>query len=347
MVEALTGHALISRTAISRISNHFQIMDTSEKASAREIVVPFSLLPVPQQFLISALASSSSLSAFLRRFPDRAYITILTRNGRSSIPALDTQITRLLHSGSLLYGVACLPNANAIRNVLISAACILAKAIPCDSINEPELRMVIILDDVALYIHADRVQSMPTTQTQIPSIRVEVRGSARTQPIVKNTRWVTQREPLEKTRGPDFTETILHDQGALLEGLISNFFVVTDTYTVITAPDNVIYPGTMRSFVIQACQRLDIPVVLASPEAKNWTTFRAAFITNAAQMLTPISSITFQNYTDDVFKDVPKTLILDTDSPAARLVDGLRECVKGLTEFSLTETGPAHCNWKI
>lgn len=316
-------------------------MYTPRKASAREIIIPFSILPAPQQFLKSALATSTSLSAFLRRFTDRAYVTILTRNDRSSIPALDAQIARLLHSGSLLYSVACLPNASPIRNVLIRAVCILAKAVPCDSINESELRLVVILDDVALYIHADRVRSMPTIRNQIPTIRVEVRGSARIQPIVKNTRWVTQREPLEKTRDPDFTETILHDRGALLEGLISNFFVVTDTQTVITAPDNVIYPGTMRSFVIQACQRLGTPVVLASPEAKNWATFRAAFITNAAKILTPVASITFKDHYNDFFKDIPKPLIFDSDSPAARLVNRLRECVKGLIELSLTETGLA------
>lgn len=313
-------------------------MNGTQKASAIEIIIPMSLLFAPQQIGTSDLAASSSLSVFLRRYPDRAYVTIVTRNGQS-IPALDAQISRLLHSASHLYNAEHLPHADSIRKMLIRVVSVLVAIVPRDDTNTSEFRIVVILDDAALYIHADRMLSIPTASNQPFPIAVEVRGSPRPRPKVKNTHWVIQRHPLEKTRGPEFAETVLHNEGALYEGLISNFFVVTNNHTVITAPDSVVYPGTMRAFVIQACQRLDVPVILATPDSRNWATFRAAFITNAARMLVPVSSIVFQGHTNEFFRDIPQPLILKPDSPAMRLVDRLRKCVNELIELSLVETG--------
>jgi hypothetical protein len=53
-------------------------------------------------------------------------------------------------------------------------------------------------------------------------------GPGRFQPGIKDTNWVTNRKHLAAKMPPDALEGLLQDkEGCLLEGLVTNFFVVS------------------------------------------------------------------------------------------------------------------------
>lgn len=310
----------------------------SLKLSERELSIPIRS-PRAERIDLSSVVPSSTLPIFLRRFPDRPYITILTRRHRNAVPALDLQVERLLLSTRLILRSVTPPTNAALRSVLLRAIPVLAERVPQDDNNPSEMRMVVVLDQKNLSIHAAPVLQPDSVFRYPASVTVEVRGLPRHQPMAKNTRWVTDRFPLETSRQPSHTETILHLDGALYEGLTTNFYVVIDACTIMTAPENTVYPGTMRTVVLQACDHLGIKVILIPPKISNWSSFQSAFITNAARMLVPVTSIFFTNDTAD-FTDVPNPLILHEDPIAMCLINRLRECVDKLLDNSNTLVTP-------
>lgn len=77
------------------------------------------------------------------------------------------------------------------------------------------------------------------------------RGMPRVNAKAKDSEWVRQRQALETAKPADVNEVILvsHD-GALTEGLTSNFFVLSDKGEVVTAQEGVL-DGTVRQVILQ------------------------------------------------------------------------------------------------
>ena len=60
-----------------------------------------------------------------------------------------------------------------------------------------------------------------------PPIKVEIRGSPRSNAKAKDSEWVRDRKHLEDLKPPDVNEIILHDEkGALFEGSQTNFYAI-------------------------------------------------------------------------------------------------------------------------
>eukprot|EP00878_Enallax_costatus_P039790 GHUV01045702.1.p1 GENE.GHUV01045702.1~~GHUV01045702.1.p1 ORF type:complete len:119 (+),score=23.29 GHUV01045702.1:187-543(+) len=74
----------------------------------------------------------------------------------------------------------------------------------------------------------------------------------------KDSEWVRQRQTLEAAKPADVNEVILvsHD-GALTEGLTSNFFVLSDQGEVVTAQEGVL-DGTVRQVILQVGYQLSV-----------------------------------------------------------------------------------------
>uniref|UniRef100_K3WW27 Aminotransferase class IV n=1 Tax=Globisporangium ultimum (strain ATCC 200006 / CBS 805.95 / DAOM BR144) TaxID=431595 RepID=K3WW27_GLOUD len=124
--------------------------------------------------------------------------------------------------------------------------------------------------------------AMPTPKSLVSSVLIH--GEARANATCKHTKWITDRIPLEEytgqvasSHGP-IHETILcqydveRDDTVLLEGLITNFFVVRNG-TVYTSKDDVLL-GSTRALVLKACGDLGIPVIFEAPrlsERDAWT----------------------------------------------------------------------------
>lgn len=85
-------------------------------------------------------------------------------------------------------------------------------------------------------------------------------------PWVKSTRWISERVVLETLfQDEEKAEIVMLNRNGthILEGLVTNVFIVRKTGLVETACDRVLN-GTMREHVIDICRRLEIPLLLSS-----------------------------------------------------------------------------------
>lgn len=124
-----------------------------------------------------------------------------------------------------------------------------------------------------------------------------VLGPPREVPIGKDSGWVAQRQTLEALRPPGAAEILLTtQQGALLEGLVTNLFIITrskDGEIVLQTAgmgDGVVW-GTMRKRVSEACKQLGLKVLEQPPAAAERATWQEAFLTNALRGVQPLDRI--------------------------------------------------------
>ncbi|XP_074305478.1 uncharacterized protein LOC141640671 isoform X2 [Silene latifolia] len=143
--------------------------------------------------------------------------------------------------------------------------------------------------------------------------RLAVVGNRRDFAEAKYSDWARLRKPLENLRPPSATELLLSDDdGRILEGTITNFFVVCSklqgnsdikeekshdedslhSYELQTASVNAgVLPGIIRQLVLEICLSNGITVREVSPswlERGNW---EEAFITNSLRLVQHVESI--------------------------------------------------------
>ncbi|EQC36913.1 hypothetical protein SDRG_05740 [Saprolegnia diclina VS20] len=140
---------------------------------------------------------------------------------------------------------------------------------------------------------------------QVSAVDVLVLGPARRNPGVKHVSWIDERKYLEAAAAEkaaelgigSFGEVLLSQRDAdthhLLEGLITNFFVLHNG-RLYTARDDVLL-GSTRELVLQACERLCIPVVHEPPVLEASATWEAAFVTSVVRMIVPVKTLRRQD----------------------------------------------------
>ncbi|KAF1326498.1 Aminotransferase, class iv, partial [Globisporangium splendens] len=149
--------------------------------------------------------------------------------------------------------------------------------------------------------------AMPTPKSLVSSVLIH--GKARANAICKHTKWIADRIPLEEYTSQvaashgSIHETILgrydaeRDDTVLLEGLITNFFVVKNG-TVYTAKDDVLL-GSTRALVLKACKDLGIPVIFEAPRLSERDTWTAAFVTSAVRLAIRVTRVLWTNSGSD------------------------------------------------
>lgn len=285
---------------------------------------------------------------FMKSLPNRSFTTLRTRRNGRSMPYLTAHVRRMVSGFAELTARSSAIKHNDLCRVIRSSV---GLAMQClQPFNE--LRVLIIIDDVALHIHISPiVQTSPSADGSAggSGIEVECRGKPRENPSVKNTSWVTQRRWLEDDRQSRFGETILtaavpnqqptngnQSTIALYEGLVTNFFVVTNSLAVQTADASVVLSGTMRTAVLTACAKLGIAVKLQPPLLHEWRSFRAAFITNVLRVVIPVRvmSVAVQHE----IEGLPSRIILPSDEEVMRLMDRIRDAVNDILDAESIDT---------
>mmetsp|Transcript_4939 Transcript_4939/g.10260 ORF Transcript_4939/g.10260 Transcript_4939/m.10260 type:complete len:357 (-) Transcript_4939:352-1422(-) len=113
-------------------------------------------------------------------------------------------------------------------------------------------------------------------------------------PLVKSISWISERAPIEQKESmTGVSEIIMLDKDggdAVLEGLVSNVFVVTKDGTVRTACADVL-PGCTREMVIDKCRALDIPLCLQAPLLSEVDSWASVFLTNANKPVVEVRRI--------------------------------------------------------
>ena len=144
--------------------------------------------------------------------------------------------------------------------------------------------------------------------------RVLVHGHGRENALAKDSKWVLDREKLTKPtldddrneeggndeksdnneetlhQTPPFEEIILiNDDGELLEGTQTNFYVVSGM-SIVTANEGILY-GSVRDSVLRACRYHNIPVELRPPTLKDLKCASGVFISSTSRWVMPIHEV--------------------------------------------------------
>ncbi|KAG6554947.1 hypothetical protein Mapa_003531 [Marchantia paleacea] len=273
-------------------------------------------------------------AAFLRASTPGAYTTTRTLDGASSLLLWDRHMARLSESLGLLHEASphlyphLREGIDFKRLVEPSIAESLAKSIELRR-SEEEINLTVLLcgsereqsqdsSGCEVFVHASNYRAVNRDEI-LPGARVAVMGPGRELARAKYSLWASTRQVLENVKPSNTNEIILSNDGdALLEGTLTNFFVVkvrdsktsneenhqkaaesddqsrfqlTD-YEVLTAPlSDGVLPGVMRNLVIEVCREAGIRVRESSPSWSSHLTWREAFLTNGLRILQPVTSI--------------------------------------------------------
>jgi len=122
---------------------------------------------------------------------------------------------------------------------------------------------------------------------------VELRGVARENAKIKDSKWICQRSEIEKLVGPHVNEFVLMDDKheIITEGSQSNFYALIGG-KLYTAGEDVL-EGTIRRLVLDVCQRENIPVVLEAPSVSSLMRgeFEGCAISSTSRLLLPVGKV--------------------------------------------------------
>ena len=166
-----------------------------------------------------------------------------------------------------------------------------------------------------LYCHVG-ILPQSSNSTQNKHIQVLIHGHGRENALAKDSKWVSDRKSLTSTPTLSSSTTpqkceeiiLLNDNGELLEGTQTNFYVVKDR-TIITANEGILY-GSVRDSVLRVCNANDIHVELRPPTLDDLRHASGVFITSTSRLVMPVHEVilgdlmSFGNVSDDKKKEV-------------------------------------------
>jgi len=131
-----------------------------------------------------------------------------------------------------------------------------------------------------------------STKQMKKHIQVLIHGHGRQNALAKDSKWVLDRKQLiTPTTSNEYEEIILlNDNNELLEGTQTNFYVVTNTSTVITANESILF-GSVRDSVLRVCDLHDINVELRSPTLDDLRHASGVFITSTSRLVMPVHEV--------------------------------------------------------
>ena len=137
----------------------------------------------------------------------------------------------------------------------------------------------------SLYCHIGRLTNKLSTE----NIRVLIHGHGRKNASTKDSKWITERKQLIASNG--YEEIILiNDKSELLEGTQTNFYLVSDSNTVVTANEGVLF-GSVRDSVLRVCKNNGIVVELRPPILEDLKCASGVFITSTSRWVMPVHEV--------------------------------------------------------
>jgi branched-subunit amino acid aminotransferase/4-amino-4-deoxychorismate lyase len=96
----------------------------------------------------------------------------------------------------------------------------------------------------------------------------------------------------EEARAAKVDEALLaSESGELLEGAVTNVFIVSGERVVTPPLSAGILPGIAREAVIASCRRLGVPIHEAAISREQWLGADEIFVTNCVQQLVPLATL--------------------------------------------------------
>jgi branched-chain amino acid aminotransferase len=118
---------------------------------------------------------------------------------------------------------------------------------------------------------------------------VTVKGSARDNPAAKTTDWMHDRTQIEATLPRAmYTGLLVDDDGAILEGLSSNFYAIK--HGALYTADEGVLPGISRQIVYEVAPRV-LPLEKKPIRVRDLEKIDEAFITSSSRGIVPVVEI--------------------------------------------------------
>jgi branched-subunit amino acid aminotransferase/4-amino-4-deoxychorismate lyase len=128
---------------------------------------------------------------------------------------------------------------------------------------------------------------------------------------------------IKSLRNPRFwpEEMLLFADGAIMEGLSSNFFAVKDS-TLYTAGDGVLL-GTVRDLIIKECKARGVQVQLLPPSMHEIDQWDGCIISSTSRLALPVDQLIWndESFRPRVFPFSREGLVRDIDSWVASAIE--------------------------
>lgn len=150
------------------------------------------------------------------------------------------------------------------------------------------------LDDCDVFVG---VEPLPGLVPVGQAVAIEIATHLpRDNPTVKHADWIVERKQLEENKRPECNEVVLADPlGNISEGLSSNFAVLDQDGSLVTAPAHLVLSGTVLELVLRLCKEMRIPVVRETPNVNEHSKWTAAFVMSTSRLATLVDSMWLNN----------------------------------------------------
>ena len=150
----------------------------------------------------------------------------------------------------------------------------------------PAPAAVLGTDSQVIFLAGQLVLPNPSVYEQGVSCRL-LSTLSRPRPQVKESRWVVDRRPSEGGTAENFESILVSPGGELLEGVMSNFFIVRDG-GLMTPPVEGGLPGVTRSLVLDLSRGRGIPTLEEHLPASGLGGLQEAFFSTSVRSIVPI-----------------------------------------------------------
>jgi branched-chain amino acid aminotransferase len=218
-----------------------------------------------------------NLAASSRALPEGAYTTLRTYGGRSVVRL--GQHLRRLEESVALQGRAGTVDADAARRALGGTL---------DATGHPESRLRLTFAPPRLFVAVEPFTPLPPRLYEEGAICVTL-DVARDKPHAKDTRFIAAAQEAYGRLPPGVEEGLLvSPDGAVLEGLSSNFFAVLEG-TLRTEEERALI-GVTRSLVLEVAESL-MPVERRAVRRDDLPRLDEAFLTSVSREVLPVVRI--------------------------------------------------------
>ena len=225
---------------------------------------------------VARFLESPSLSATTSQLPQGAYTTLRTY-GRTRIVRLREHVARLNGSAAWQTSVAVVDEGTA-RSAI-------AQALAASGHDETRLRLTFA--PPRLFVSAESFAPLPASfyEQGVPCSTLPLR---RHNPKAKDTRFVLEAERAYRGLPPGVHEGLLVSEGAILEGLTSNFFACHEGF--LRTEEERALDGVTRAMVLEVAAAL-VTVRRDAIRLEELPRLSESFLTSASRGILPVVAI--------------------------------------------------------
>ncbi|MCA2001056.1 MAG: aminotransferase class IV [Chloroflexi bacterium] len=228
-------------------------------------------LPLPTQ--------AKSLDEMTKELPEGFYTTFSALAGGTKVLGLQAHLQRLYA-----------PAAESGLKPSVDEAALRVRLAELAKLNLPKesrIRLILTRTDGTVYAGVQPFEPLPDSIYQ-NGAHVVTSNVSRSNPRIKGTDFIAKSAEQRKLVKGGVFEVLLTRNGKILEGMTSNFYVIRNDATLITARSGILL-GVTRRAVLRLARGEGMSIEYRAPEVGG--KFDEAFLTSSSRGIVPIVSI--------------------------------------------------------